>query len=97
MRGVVVCLTVWYAGCLLDLLMAILAPASLELGRAATARDLLRGSAWLLSFPFLTHGLWRLLGEVGLRPSRAWLVPGYATLLVFLPAGWRAWQTAAVL
>jgi signal transduction histidine kinase len=97
MRGVVVCLTVWYAGCFLDLLMAILVPASLELGRAATALDLLRGSAWLLSFPFLTHGLWRLLGEVGPRPSRAWLVPGYATLLLFLPAAWNAWQTAAVL
>jgi signal transduction histidine kinase len=95
MRGVVVCLTVWYGGCLLDLLMVILAPASL--GRAATALDLLRGSAWLLSFPFLTHGLWRLLGEVGLRPSRVWLVPGYATLLLFLPAAWNTWQMAAVL
>jgi signal transduction histidine kinase len=97
MRAVVVCLTIWYAGCFLDLLMAILVPASLALGRAATALDLLRGSAWLLSFPFLTHGLWRLLGDVGPRPSRAWLVPGYATLFAFLPAAFRAWQMAAVL
>ncbi|MEA2600583.1 MAG: hypothetical protein QOF89_1575 [Acidobacteriota bacterium] len=97
MRGVVVCLTVWYSGCFLDLLMAILMPGRLELGRADTALDLLRGVAWLLSFPFLIHGLWRLLGEVGPRPSRAWLVPGYATLLLFLSPAWRAWQASSVL
>jgi signal transduction histidine kinase len=101
-RLLVVCLTVWYGGCLLDALGAILVPHSERLGHLATALDLLRGEAWLLSFPLLTHGLWRLLCDVRDEdttgaPHRAWLVPGYLTLALFLPAAWRAWQERAYL
>jgi signal transduction histidine kinase len=101
-RLLVVCLTVWYGGCLLDALGAILIPHAERLGHLATALDLLRGEAWLLSFPLLTHGLWRLLrdeegDERMAAPHRAWLAPGYLTLALFLPAAWRAWQERAYL
>jgi signal transduction histidine kinase len=99
-RLLVVCLTVWYAGCLLDMLGALLLTNSEQLGHMATALDLLRGYAWLLSFPLLTHGLWQLLrdsGETAARPAWGWLVPGYLTLPLFLPAAWRAWQESALL
>jgi signal transduction histidine kinase len=102
MRLLVICLTLWHGGCLIDELGAILLSDPLGLGRVATAFDLFRASAWLLSFPLLTHGLWRLLmDEVELdpaeRPGWIWLVPGYATLALFLPAAWGAWQGASVL
>jgi signal transduction histidine kinase len=110
MRLLVACLTIWYAGCLLDMLGAILIPNSERLGHMATALDLFRGYAWLLSFPLLTHGLWQLLrdeagrGDGGggipgqtARPVWGWLVPGYLTLPLFLPAAWRAWQESALL
>jgi signal transduction histidine kinase len=102
MRLLVICLTVWYGGCLLDILGAILIPDSERLGHMATALDLLRGIAWLLSFPLLTHGLWQLLRDAAPvppkgPPSRAWIVPGYLTLPLFLPAIQRAWQESAVL
>jgi hypothetical protein len=59
MRLTVVCLTVWYGGCLVDQVGSMLATSPETFGRAATALDLLRGIAWLASFPLLTHGLWR--------------------------------------
>src|SRR5207253_2986094 len=68
-------------------------------GYGATALDLLRGIAWLASFPLLTHGLWGLLemeGE-GRRPNPLWLVPGYATLALFVPAASQAWRTGSYL
>lgn len=101
MRLLVVCLTVWHGGCLLDEMGAILLADAAGLGRLATGLDLVRGIAWLLSFPLLTHGLWHLLGEAERpggppeRPGWVWLVPGYAALVLFLPAGWQAWQEAA--
>lgn len=95
MRGVVVCLAIWYGGCFLDELMGILIPASLEPG-AWAALDVLRGFAWLATFPLLTHGIWRLLVNVGLRPSRLWLVPGYVALPLFLPTAWDTLQHGIV-
>jgi signal transduction histidine kinase len=106
MRLLVVCLTLWHGGCLLDELGSILLPWTERLGHFATALDLVRGFAWLASFPLLTHGLWRLLRDeverdeeaVAIRsPGRFWLVPGYLTLPLFLPAAWRAWQQSEFL
>lgn|GEM_PF-2020774 len=107
MRLLVVCLTIWHGGCLLDELASILLPWTERLGHFATALDLFRGFAWLASFPLLTHGLWRLLRDEVERedapppasgsPGLFWLVPGYLTLPLFLPAAWRAWQQSEVL
>jgi signal transduction histidine kinase len=99
MRLLVVSLTVWHGGCLIDELASILFDVA-ALGRGATAFDLLRGTAWLVSFPLLTHGLWRLLldeAEPAERPGRVWLFPGYATLALFVPAAWGAWRGSTLL
>ena len=115
MRLMVVCLTVWYGGCFLDDLMGILLPSGLPGKHLATAFDLFRAYAWLLSFPLLTHGVWQLLaadsppvrprgerlpremrelweGRSAPRPGWGWLLPGYLTLLLFVPAALQAWQ-----
>ena len=106
MRLLVICLTIWHGGCLLDELGAILLPWTEQLGHFATALDLFRGFAWLASFPLLTHGLWRLLrdeverdeGTAGTgSPGLLWLAPGYFMLPLFLPAAWRAWQQSEFL
>jgi len=110
MRLLVACLTIWHGGCLLDELGSILVPWTERLGHFATALDLIRGSAWLASFPLLTHGLWRLLRDEVEReverderqvktgsPGRLWLAPGYLMLPLFLPAAWRAWQQSEFL
>jgi len=99
MRLTVVCLTVWYGGCLVDEIASLLVASPDAFGQGATAVDLLRGASWLASFPLLTHGLWRLLemeGE-GRRPNPLWLVPGYATLALFAPAALRSWQESTFL
>ncbi|HSU81024.1 MAG TPA: hypothetical protein VLR69_01335, partial [Thermoanaerobaculia bacterium] len=99
MRLTVVCLTVWYGGCLVDEIASLLVASPDAFGQGATAVDLLRGASWLASFPLLTHGLWRLLemeGE-GRRPNPLWLVPGYAILLLFVPAALRSWQESTFL
>ena len=98
-RLLAVCLAAWYAGCLVDELLGILVPPGVVLGRFDTALDLLRGFAWLLSFPLLTHAVWSQLGEDAEaraeRPGWGWLIPGYLTLLLFLPAMARAWSSAS--
>ncbi len=99
MRLLAVSLTIWHGGCLVDELAAILFDVA-AFGRGATAFDILRGTAWLASFPLLTHGLWRLLleeAEPAERPGWIWLFPGYATLALFVPAAWRAWQGSTLL
>ncbi len=99
MRLLAVSLTLWHGGCLLDELVAILFDVA-ALGRIATFFDLLRGTAWLASFPLLVHGLWSLLtdeAEPAERPGWIWLFPGYATLALFVPASWKAWQEATLL
>lgn len=102
MRLLVVCLTIWHGGCLVDELGAILLSDFSGLGRVATAFDVFRAAAWLLGFPLLTHGLWRWLMDEAeldpeLRPGWIWLVPGYATLALFVPAAWNAWRESALL
>ncbi|HEY4594014.1 MAG TPA: HAMP domain-containing sensor histidine kinase, partial [Thermoanaerobaculia bacterium] len=85
--------------CLVDEIADVLMASPDAFGQGATALDLLRGIAWLASFPLLTHGLWSLLemeGE-GRRPNPFWLVPGYATLALFVPAASQAWQTGSYL
>jgi signal transduction histidine kinase len=99
MRLTVVCLTVWYGGCLVDEIADVLIASPDAFGWGATAIDLLRGIAWLASFPLLTHGLWGLLEMEGedRRPNPLWLVPGYATLLLFIPAALQAWRMGSYL
>ena len=96
MRLTVACLTVWYGGCLVDQVGSVLVSSPETLGPAATLLDILRGIAWLASFPLLTHGLWRLLALEGKRPSPLWLVPGYATLVPFVPVVWETWRKGAM-
>jgi signal transduction histidine kinase len=93
MRMLALALLLWYAGCLVDSILGILAGETWGARSAATAFDLGRGLAWLVSFPLLAHALWRLVPH---RPSGAWLLPGYATLLLFAPAAARAWSERAV-
>jgi len=103
-RLLVGCLTVWYGGCLVDELATILRPLAGGPAPIAAAFDIFRAMAWLASFPLLAHTVWRLLPEErtgggkthsGLlrpgRPSFLWLLPGYLTLLAFLPVAWRIW------
>jgi signal transduction histidine kinase len=52
--------------------------------------DVIRGLAWLASFPLLAHALWQMVeppkgGSSSRKPHALWLVPGYLTLSVFLP------------
>ena len=96
MRLTVVCLTVWYGGCLVDQVGSVLVSSPETLGRAATLLDIVRGIAWLASFPLLTQGLWRLLELEGKRPSPLWLVPGYATLAPFAPVVWETWRKGSM-
>lgn len=104
MRWLVGSLTVWYGGCLLDeVLSVLLAPGSLP-RLASTLLDLVRGYAWLASFPLLAHAVWRTFAGAApfgreareRRPSGWWLVPGYLTLALFVPAAVRALQQQQV-
>lgn len=97
MRLTVACLTVWYVGCLVDQIFSVLVPSAVEFRAAATGLDILRGVAWLASFPLLTHGLWQLLAGEGRRPSPLWVAPGYISLAAFAPVAWRTWRAGAVL
>lgn len=114
MRLMAVCLTVWYGGCFLDDVMGFLVSTELPGKGLATVFDLTRAYAWLLSFPLLTHGVWRLLADdappvrprggerppreerAAPRPGWGWLLPGYLTLLLFIPAALQAWQERRV-
>ncbi|HEX2223269.1 MAG TPA: hypothetical protein VHN15_03585, partial [Thermoanaerobaculia bacterium] len=109
LRLLVVCLTLWFLGNFLDQLLAMMLSPGYAGSRAAqrggwlaTGFDLLRAYAFLLSFPLLTHGVWRLLrGDA--PPSRAgdpgwgWLVPGYLSLLMFVPAALLALEERQIL
>jgi len=104
-RLLVVCLTLWYGGCLFDELATILRPPTGGPAPIGAVFDIVRAMAWLASFPLLANTVWGLLPGRGsggperssgpLRPGRPswfWLVPGYLTLLLFVPAAWRIWQ-----
>ncbi len=97
MRLTVVFLTVWYGGCLIDQVGRALVPSPDRLAEADALLDVVRGLAWMASFPLLTHGLWRLLELERRRPSALWLVPGYATLAVLVPVAWNAWRQGSIM
>jgi signal transduction histidine kinase len=118
LRLLVVCLTLWFLGNFLDQLLAMMLSPGLARSRVAlrggwlaTGFDLLRAYAFLLSFPLLTHGVWRLLrddapplraGELrppgrDLRPGWGWLLPGYLSLLMFVPAALQALEERQIL
>lgn len=93
------CLTVWYSGCLIDELATILGSYTGGPAPVGAVFDIIRAMAWLVSFPLLAHTVWRLLptrnptGSPTRRPLWIWLVPGYLTLLGFIPAAWSIWTT----
>ena len=91
MRLLVACLGFWYAGCFVAGLLDILVPGVPE--RFDTAFGLVRGVAFLASFPLLVHAARDLTSH---RPAWGWLVPGYLSLLLFAPAAARAWQAHGV-
>jgi signal transduction histidine kinase len=91
MRLLVACLGFWYAGCFVAGLLDILVPGMPE--RFDTAFGLVRGVAFLASFPLLVHAARDLTSH---RQAWAWLVPGYLSLLLFAPAAARAWQARGV-
>lgn len=104
-RVLVTCLTVWYGGCLVDELATILKAPTGGPAPLGAVFDIIRGMAWLASFPLLANTIWGLLPrekptrddpQPGMerpgRPSGLWLVPGYLTLLLFLPAAWKIWR-----
>jgi signal transduction histidine kinase len=91
MRLLAACLGIWYAGCFAAVVMDVLFPDTPE--RFDTAFGLVRGLAWLASFPLLAHAAWALTAR---RSAWGWLLPGYLSLLLFVPAAVRAWQTHGV-
>lgn len=96
LRALAICVTGWYAGCLIDAVLTILIPGGPWLG---TFLDVARGMAWLAVFPFLAHASWHFLAaEVSARdrPSALWLAPGYLMLGLFLPASFDYWQSGSV-
>ncbi|MCP4654546.1 MAG: hypothetical protein GY856_03900 [bacterium] len=96
LRALAICVTGWYAGCLIDVVLTILAPGGPWLG---TFLDVGRGMAWLAVFPFLAHAAWRFLAvetSVAKRPSVLWLAPGYLMLGLFLPASFDYWRSGSV-
>ncbi len=96
LRALAICVTGWYAGCLIDSVLTILVPGGPWLG---TFLDVARGMAWLAVFPFLAHAAWRFLvaeTDARERPSVLWLAPGYLFLGLFLPASFDYWQSGSV-
>lgn len=108
-RLLVGCLTVWYGGCLIDELAAILKPPTGGPAPLGAAFDIVRAMAWLATFPLLANTVWALLpseksshpanheSQRSGRPSWFWLLPGYLTLLLFIPAAWEIWRSRSPL
>jgi hypothetical protein len=93
-------LTIWYAGSLVDEVGTALIGPSLWLPIVGPFVDVVRGLAFLISFPLLANALWWLLGTAdGLRkrPGWYWLVPGYLTFLFFLPTAYRVLEERTTL
>lgn len=87
LRALAVSLAIWYVGSLIDEVGTVLIGATRWLTDVGPFLDVIRGLAWLLSFPLLVHALWRMLAE-GIdrrRPGWYWLIPGYLTFALFLP------------
>ncbi len=94
-RMLVVSLTAWFGGTLLDQTLDMLlgergAPAVLAVGL-----DLGRAFAWLLSLPLLVHTLERIVAaEAGRGPWRWLPLPAYLTLGLFLAPAWEFARSA---
>jgi len=87
LRVLAASLAVWYVGSLVDELGTVLVGADRWLAYVGPLLDVIRGLAWLLSFPLLVHALWHMLGARvwQKRPGWYWLVPGYLSFALFLP------------
>jgi signal transduction histidine kinase len=88
--------TVWYGGCLLDEVAAILVEGRLPGG---TVLDVVRSAAWLVSFPAFAQASWRFAGE-GREGARRRVAPqvlvglSYSTLGLFLWPAVEYWAHA---
>ena len=101
-RLLVISLTVWFGGTLLDQTLSMLGVAVDRFVALAVAIDLMRAFAWLLSLPLLAHTLERILAAEA-RPDPGWRwarwlpLPAYATLALFLTPAWRFARSAVPL
>ncbi|MEM7587864.1 MAG: histidine kinase dimerization/phospho-acceptor domain-containing protein, partial [Acidobacteriota bacterium] len=62
-RALLVSLTLWFGGTLLDQMLFMLVGTPPSLARPGNALDLVRGFAWLLSLPLLAHTLAKILAD----------------------------------
>lgn len=95
-RLAVACVTVWYGGCLLDEVAAILVQGRLPGG---TVLDVVRSLAWLVSFPAFAQASWRFSREGGEAAGRhgvprVLVALSYATLALFLRPAVEYWGHA---
>ncbi len=96
-RLMVISLTVWFGGALLDQTLEMLAGDAATLAAPGVALDLGRAFAWLLSLPLLAHTLAKILAdtEPAARGVWRWLpLPAYLTLGLFLGPAWEFARSA---
>ncbi len=105
-RLLVACLTIWYGGCLVDELATLFRSPTGEPAPLGAAFDIVRVPGLAGQFSSACHtpsgrcSPPRNTGGLGAhpdprrpgRPSWLWLLPGYLTLLAFIPPAWRIWQ-----
>jgi signal transduction histidine kinase len=96
LRLAVACVTVWYGGCLLDEVAAILVGGRLPGG---TVLDVVRAGAWLVGFPAFAQASWRFASEgsevAGRRGvPRVFVALSYATLGLFIWPAVEYWGRA---
>ncbi len=82
-RGGLIALAFFYLGTLLDEQIFLLQGVSRR-SLAGTAWDLLRAASWLMAFPLINQTLAFALKVTGGRAPRMWVLPGWATLALFL-------------
>lgn len=90
-RLMVISLTVWFGGTLLDQTLDMLLGDRAPLAAAGVALDLGRAFAWLLSLPLLAHALERILAAEAGGAGKVWRwlpLPAYLTLGLFLGPAW---------
>lgn len=82
-RALALCLAIWYSGSLIDELASILVPNPGVWAVIGPYVDVVRGLAWVTSYPLLAHTMWSLLDERR-RPSFRELVVCYLMLVPFI-------------
>ncbi len=90
LRALVISLTIWYGGTLLDQTLDMLGVVLSDYAAPAVALDLGRAFAWLLAFPLLAHTLEKILADAE-PPNGVWRwlpLPAYLTLALFLRPAW---------